>query len=355
MSPRRRRGFGSWRAVGTLIAALAVAPTGLQAQTIRGTVLQEDSREPVSLALVLLLDETGRAVASRLTDDRGRFEIREPSEGVGRGLRAERIGLGVVTVSIEDHARGAELEVLLPVRPVPIEGIAVEAVDRCPADPRDAALADAWARFRPLLASLQELDRDEPRRFEIEYSEAELTSAGHEVARMLTDTLVTADVVPFGTEDPSALTRDGFVVQESDSTVVYYGPDARVLLSPEFIASHCYRLPEVQDRAGYLEIEFSPRTAGTPRDIGGVFALPLDESQLPLIEFTFTSHPWRYAPDPRLGGVVELAPTDFGWVVSRWELRVPGPPMVALDRIPPIMSMTAYRGRLLRVLTPGTP
>lgn len=332
-------------------AVLGMVPGTGVAQMLRGSVLHEDSHEPVSLALVLLLDEAGATISQGLTDENGRFEFSVPNEAVVATLRAERIGLGVVSISLDDHSLREEVVLLLPIAPVPIEGIAVEAIDQCPADPRDEYLAEAWARFRPLLASLQQIDPDLPRRFEVEYSETELSSTKDEVRPLVVDTVTTWDPVPFHTAEPSALARDGFVVEESDSTVVYYAPDARVLLSPEFIESHCYRLPDVQDRAGYLQIEFYPRIRGAERDIGGVFALPLDETQFPRIEFYFSSHPWRYEPDPRLGGFVEFAPTDFGWVVSRWELRVPGPPTVSLDRIPPIISMTAYRGRLLRVVT----
>ncbi len=339
--------------LGTLVALLL--PANAAAQSLRGAVLHEGSLEPVSLALVLLLDADDRVIASRLTNDQGRFTIRVQGEEAPVRIRAERIGLGVVTLDLNDHDESERLQLLMPVAAIPIEGIAVEAVDQCPADPRDEDLAQAWARFRPLLESLQYIDPDRPRRFEVEYSETKLSSTGDEVARMLTDTVFTSKAVPFETAEPAVLMSDGFVVEESETRVMYYAPDARVLLSPEFIASHCYRLPETQERQGYLEIEYAPRSQEGEGDIQGVLALPLDQGRLPVIEYTFTSHPWRYRPDPRLGGFVELAPTDVGWVVSQWELRVPGPPVVGRDRVPPVASMTAYRGRLLRVLTSRDP
>ena len=351
MRSRTAAGIGGRLLLGAAVALASLSGAPLQAQVVQGRVLHRDTRQPVALALVLLVDGRGQTVSRALTRETGRFVFAERPAGPGATIRAERIGLGVVTTPLPD-AESDEIELLLSSVPVQIEGLVVEAEDRCPADPNDERLAQAWSQFRPLLESLEHEKEGSQRSFEVSYAEVELSADGEDVEATRVDTLFVSEAVPFRTEDPAVLAEDGFVVQESSSTVTYFAPDAKVLLSAEFIASHCYRLPETQDRWGYLEIAFAPRSPEAERDIGGVLALPIDGSSLPMIEFYFTSHPWGYDPDPRLGGFVELAPTDTGWVVSEWELRVPGPPMVS-GRTPPIRAMTAYRGRLLRVLLGG--
>src|SRR5207253_8260223 len=61
------------------------------AQTISGKVVNEGDRRVVTGAIVVLLDSSGRTVASRLAEDSGTFRFTAP--GAGRyAIRVERVG-----------------------------------------------------------------------------------------------------------------------------------------------------------------------------------------------------------------------------------------------------------------------
>ncbi len=322
----------------------------LAAQTLSGHVTLAGDGSPVSLALVLLEDARGEAVARTMTRTNGAFTLAWSGDPT-MSVRAERIGLGSVAVPVPTTTAGrASIVLRLSPTPIEIDGISVEAGSRCPLAVNQAGLTDAWAEFRGLLTSLRSLDRERGRQFEVVMSEGNRSLRGEPEGEQVVDTVIMSRPTPFVSAGADYLAENGFVVQESAIEVMYYAPDAHVLLSDEFLGSHCYRYGE-QNRPGYTVIAFGPVDPNAPLDVTGIFALPQQPDLLPRIEFQFTSHPWGFGSDPRLGGFVEMAPTEIGWVVSEWELRVPNPPRINFsDRGPVLTSYYVYRGELNRFI-----
>jgi hypothetical protein len=79
-----------------LLLPLLSPSSYLHAQTVRGSLLDEETGSPVDAAVVTLEDERGRTISGVLTDSAGTFLIRAPEGGTYR-LRAERIGYRTTT------------------------------------------------------------------------------------------------------------------------------------------------------------------------------------------------------------------------------------------------------------------
>lgn len=84
------RGTASLSA-GWLSALLLTTATTVWAQTVRGTVVDDESGVPMGTVEVALLGTDDSIVGRYVTDENGRFVARMPDAGLYR-LRATRIG-----------------------------------------------------------------------------------------------------------------------------------------------------------------------------------------------------------------------------------------------------------------------
>jgi hypothetical protein len=79
-----------WAAFLVLILMLPAGLRGQQFQ-VRGTVVDDQTREPIPAVAVQLIDPSGRKLLAVLTDAAGKFQITPPAPGRYR-LRGERLG-----------------------------------------------------------------------------------------------------------------------------------------------------------------------------------------------------------------------------------------------------------------------
>ena len=81
-----------------LCALVTLARTG-RAQAIAGSVVGKADGAPVPGAIVTLLDSTGRALATKLAEDGGRFDFVAPFAG-SYAVRVERVGFRATTTAL---------------------------------------------------------------------------------------------------------------------------------------------------------------------------------------------------------------------------------------------------------------
>ena len=106
----------------------ALSPTALEAQTIRGTLLERDSNRPINLGFVALLTEAGDSITSTITNRMGRFELVSPDPGSFL-LLAAALGHRETTVGVFELGEGGELavEFRTPVEALTLNGLLVQA------------------------------------------------------------------------------------------------------------------------------------------------------------------------------------------------------------------------------------
>jgi hypothetical protein len=114
---------------------LPVAP--LEAQSIRGRLLDEESGAPISGGTVALLDRANRPVATVESDSAGEFVLEARRPGLHR-LQGKRLGyLEATSVPVELLAdQVMEVELRLSVRPLQIPPLTVLAARRSPGEAR---------------------------------------------------------------------------------------------------------------------------------------------------------------------------------------------------------------------------
>lgn len=110
------------------VFALIIAAAPLDAQEIRGRVLDERTEVPVATALVRLVDESGESRSVTLADSAGAYRLQVPGPGSFR-LEAERIGytnLETPLLRTENPSGVYPLDLLMAPAPVELEGFTIE-------------------------------------------------------------------------------------------------------------------------------------------------------------------------------------------------------------------------------------
>ncbi|HEX2093494.1 MAG TPA: carboxypeptidase regulatory-like domain-containing protein [Longimicrobiaceae bacterium] len=310
--------------VAPLLLILCTAPS-LVSQTVRGELVDDGGR-PVPAAFVILQDSVGRSVTRALTGADGRFTVQ--ASGAGRyTLRAERIGY----TSTEspplrlEAGRTVDHRLVVASRAVALEGIVVGAERRrCDVRPaeglaaatlweeaRKALSASAWTESRGLLqVRLTEYQRDLDPDGRRVLAERKTEHAGRSRS-------------PFVSASAGQLARSGYREQRADG-VWYHAPDAEVLLSDEFLDTHCFRaVAGSGEERSLVGLAFEPVGGRPTTDVRGTLWLDPATRELRHLEYGYTRLPpeesWR-----GVGGRVEFQRLPNGaWIVRRWRIRMP--------------------------------
>ena len=321
------------RACSTLLACAAwlvlacVTASHTAAQIVRGRVLEEGSGTPLAGAMIVLSDAAGTQAGRVLTDDLGSFVLRAPRAGAYT-LRADRIGYASMTSPPLALAPGSVVvhDLVVPVQAIALANITVEGERRCVLRPEGGLdVARVWEEARKALAAAAFTDESSLYRYHIMKYERDLDPEARTVEneqRIYSDLMQRQTFVSRPVDE---LMTDGFV-QEQESGIFFYAPDATVLLSDAFLDSHCLRVQAGEDEAeGLIGLSFEPvgRRARNHIDIRGVLWLEAESSELQWLEY-------RYADldaDVRsrhLGGKVVFTGLPNGtWVVREWYIRMP--------------------------------
>ncbi|HEU4560042.1 MAG TPA: carboxypeptidase-like regulatory domain-containing protein, partial [Longimicrobium sp.] len=226
----------------------AAAPAA--AQTVQGT-LREASGAPVERVLVALVDAGGTQVARALTGADGSFSLRAPAAGRYR-VRAERIGYVTVTSApFELEAGGTHTERLVASgAAVMLQGITVSsAARRCAVRPgAGIATATLWEEARKALNATAYGQRERLFRYDVNQWTREIDASSN-LVRIENRRSGSVAVLPFRSLAPGELSRKGYVQRLEGDSLVFWGPDADAMLSPEFLNDHCLRVVEGNDPA----------------------------------------------------------------------------------------------------------
>lgn len=310
------------------LAAVAVLVTGLltpglAAQTVRGTVLEAESRSPLAGVLVSLLDFQGERLDATLTDDRGGFVFDVGRYGRFR-LRAERIGLQSSTSAAFDlfGSQVHEERILMGQRPVLIEGLVVDSrVEQCRLDRSNAVLLQRWWReVRTALDVSSVVQSQGLLGFRLDRYERAWDPRVSEIVAESRNTEMGLTTQPFVSADAEFLAEEGFVQGPPDGSLEYFAPDADVLLSDVFLARHCFSLSEHDDES-LLGLSFQPTTEERA-DISGTLWVDTTTAELRTLDYGYANMP--DIPGDRAGGFVafEYLPTG-AWIVREWYIRMP--------------------------------
>jgi hypothetical protein len=257
-----------------------------------------------------------------LTDAAGRFFIRAPRTGV-LSVRAELIGHESAAARVTVNANVVSVNIALPIAAVKLEALQVSGERRCTARPeRGRETARVWDEARKALTVASWTEKGNQARFEVRSFERVLEPR---TFRPLRESYATSTQSnrPYGAVSADTLAQYGFVRAFTRDSVMFFGPDADVLLSDAFLDTHCFWIRAGEKGHGLIGLAFEPVPSRKLRDITGTLWVDLRSGELKFIEFHYTN----LDPDMDVAGVGGR--TDFrrmpsgAWVVDRWYIRLP--------------------------------
>jgi len=314
----------AWRLV---CLALAVSAQPLGAQLVRGRALASADSTPIAGVVVQLTSQFGGrpnvVVAQTLSDARGAFTLRAPSEGEFR-LRALRIGfrptLGepfqLATTGITERS------IVLTGAAVTLVAERVTANERCAAGSDPSSLGfRAWEQARTALAASLVTRQTATYDMHFVVSELQRDARSDSVLQYNEKEQATSAMRPFAAMPIARLRDSGYVTRERD-VVTYAAPDEEVLLSEEFAVTHCIRArPSTGDE---LVLTFEPTPDRKLSDVTGSLVVSRATGELRRLAYEYANVS-REERAAHAGGELEfLRFPSGGWMVQRWVVRAPG-------------------------------
>ena len=301
-----------------LLLLMLSAATPAAGQTVRGSVVEEGTERPVSGALVVLA-AGGENVAGGLTDALGRFSLAAPAPGRYR-VRVERIGLRTVATEVEVQAGGiVEVQITMLAEAFVLPPLQVTAEERCTVRPGQGLRAyELWRQAAVALRAAAVAEERGLLEYTVRTYRRNLVGGEY---RTRQDRPQRVTGTPFNTLPPAELARGGYR-RETRDTVTLYGPDARALLSDEFLDAHCLYVQTEEAVPGQVGLAFEPIAADRGRvDIRGTLWLDARSGELRSVDYEYVGG-GRDAPGSRSGGCIFFERHPSGaWYVSRWFIR----------------------------------
>lgn len=300
-------------------------PCNLAAQTVQGQLLDRDTQAPVEGALVLLLGTQGEEEDGYLTNAAGRFLLRAPRPGTYT-VRADRIGYESVTSDpftlTSSQLFGLRLE--MKETAIQLDELRVEGEQQCVVRPEEGMdLARVWEEARKALTAQDWTDREGMYRFQVVMYERDLDPGSYRVKSETRRVTTGVSRSPIRSAPAAELMEKGFMQRASDGGWEYFGPDAAVLLSDEFLDSHCFRLRSGQDNPGSLGLAFEPVRGSDHPDIRGTLWLDRETAALQFLEFGYTWADYAEAQGVARGRVEFQGLPNGAWIVRKWWIRMP--------------------------------
>jgi hypothetical protein len=320
----------------TIVALLvsSLAPP-LAAQAFHGAVRDSASRQPISGAVVMLLDSSGAVLGRNITNEGGQYRVAYGR--VARLMRVVRIGFLPREVRVGDSA--------YPDRPIDVAMIpfkttlaAVRIADKsiCPRRSDQATALALWEQARAGLLSTVVARETKPMSVRRLVFERTLEGNSDRITRFR----VTGDSGANSTTSFSAArsARDfvtsGFSTGSADSLLLF-GPDADVLLDDAFALGYCFRLEQPpEERPRQVGLAFAPADPRPGRvDIDGTLWVDTSARALRDIVYRYVGLPSR-ADGFRPGGVISFREMNNGVVfIDRWIVRRVGARQVTVPQV----------------------
>jgi len=309
-------------ALGLLFLGFATA----RAQGLKGTVVEQDSRQPVPAALVqLLAADRDSILLSTATSSQGRFTLPLIAPGLHR-VRILRIGFRPWTSEPLAFDRVTREELFaIPAVPVVLSEITVEAKSPCRGSPQeDQRMALLWDDARTALGLLGAGSTEEMLEYQSILTRRMVDPGDHLVSENSLSAFGRG-AWPIASQPAESLALLGFV-QSRDSVMgpVYFGPDVSVFFSDAFLRTHCFRLvPPARGEPDLLGLGFEPVKGRAVVDIEGVLWLDRQHNLLRRLEYRYTGL-WSWVPRGATGGRLDFSLLPEGQpILTGWTIRAP--------------------------------
>ncbi len=304
-----------------VVALLALLPCALPAQVVRGRVLDAEAGEPARGAVVSLLTADGRRVAPALVDESGGYLVVAPGPGEYRA-RVDLIGYeawvsGPLLLTSADTVMH---DVRLPLRRVQLASVTVEGTTRCETRPDQVPRTVAlWEQIRRALAISEITSRRGLVPLDLVVVEEQ--RSGNRVTHRGRHRSRASSVRPWSARPAAEVVEHGFVVRV-DREFEFIGPDVPILLSSEFLGTHCFRPVRDGATAHAIGLAFEPVPGRDVPDVRGTIWLDERTAELRRVEFEFVNLTFAQRANGDVAGHLAFSRMPTGeWYVHRWEIE----------------------------------
>jgi hypothetical protein len=313
-------GERSARLLIALVAATTAIVPAAQAQRVRGTLTDSSTREPVTGAVVSVLDSAGNFLSRTIADDKGHFAAARLRGA--RTLHVVRIGYQPVDKLIVDGDSTIDLR-LMPIASR-LATLTASEGRVCPCKPGASEALELWEQARDgLLASVVARESNPPRlRIRTFWRTRDPVRKQIESDSSRTKELV-ADRSYVAARPAWAFEAEGYMREHLGGERDYFAPDEAVLLDQSFAATHCMRLVGADaSHPEQIGIGFEPadiRERDTVVDLVGTLWLDRQKPSLRSFEFEYTNLESRARGS---GGMLTFATMPNGVpMIVRWNIH----------------------------------
>lgn len=351
----------SWTpgAIGSSFFAFLVGVTtsSVAGQVVRGRLLDSDGSTALGGAMMSLVDDRDQQLDRDLSRESGLYQLMAAATGRYR-VRADRIGYATAYSDYFEIAVGDTIlvDLVARVEAVSLAGIEAEGERRCRVRPEEGlAVARVWDEARKALEAAAWTQERGYYRYEMMGIERQMDRDNRRVISEDRTYDGGYRQTPYASLPAEELMKEGFA-RLTPLESVYWAPDAAVLLSDEFLDTHCFRVRRDNNRApGLIGLAFQPVGGRNLPEISGTLWIDPATSELRWLDFYYEN---LRLPDALLsaptGGTVEFQALPNGtWIVDSWRIRMPRARMTTnplTQRAEPVLDgISVHGGDVLRV------
>jgi hypothetical protein len=278
-----------------LLVAMTAHTRALLAQQLTGTVRDSASQIPLSGAVVLVLEPSGKAAARGRTDLQGQFKLfpwasKSARSAAGRlRLRILRMGFRPLERPLAGPAVATAVDISVVSFPIVLEEVQVKAAPSCPKRPdRVAALALLKQVRTALYANVVARSQSAATMTRLLYQRRFDDETGRVLRQTVRTKVTSATSEPFSAaRSAEAFGRQGFR-EDSTGSHTYVGPDAETLIDDAFAERYCFKLI-APDRGRTLQVGlgFEPAAREDTGHVDFVGTLWVDTLSRVLKDLTF--------------------------------------------------------------------
>lgn len=309
----------------TLLISVCGRPVG--AQELRGTLITAQRGAPAAGVLIeATVIGSGVAVGRALSGADSRFRLLLPADSVVV-LRALRIGHRPTVLDTLRLAPGEirEGRWVLAENAVVLDRVQVVGREVCRSSRAEGeVVVTLLEEIRKAVRATQVRSLVDPLTADWAILTQQTTLEGRPLTERTEQLQSSATSRPFVSLSPDSLAAVGYL-KTSDDGYQLFAPDADVLLSPQFLDSHCFRQePWRGDDRDWIGLGFRPtqRRSGVV-GIEGTLWLDRSSAELRRLDFRYVNLPQVLATRTAGGEVEFLRLATGDWLVQRWSIRMP--------------------------------
>ncbi len=298
-------------------ALLIATPAATQA--VRVQAVESETKRPVIGAIVVLIDGLGRQASRGLTNEGGRVVLAAPHPGTFR-LRADRIGhSGVLTEPFIVADSAVSMTVVMPAGRTVLPEVTVAGATACDRRADGASTAELWHEIRKSLTANEITRESESVVLAVTRFRRYRTPTGVIRADSVLGQFTTRNT-PFVSGDPAELHQSGFI-QQRGGRFQFFAPDARLILSDEFLGAHCFRVSADSRRPEFIGLAFEPVPGRRLPEVRGTLWVDRQSAGLRHLDFEYLNAPEAIQWDG-IGGRIEFERLENGLsVATEWFIR----------------------------------